>query len=93
MTERKPLGWGLLLPHFGYSRCEKCRRPWWAAEARVVRYTSARGQFALCQRCWNRSTEEERIDAHHWVTFVFQDGYHADEWSLIEAAVRKDKRY
>lgn len=88
-TARESFGWGLLLPHFGYSRCGKCRRPWWATQERCVRYIPARGQFALCRRCWDRSTVEERVEAHRWVTFVFQDGHHADEWSLIEKAVRR----
>lgn len=82
--------WGALLPSFGYGRCYLCRSPWWIATGHSVRYGFG-GQFALCLRCWDGATIQQRIQAHAWITACWSFDAWPD-WPLIEAAVRLDGR-
>jgi hypothetical protein len=81
--------WGALLPSFGYGRCYLCRSPWWIATGHSVRW-NFHGQFALCLRCWDDATIQQRIQAHAWVTACWAAAAWTGEWPLIEAAVRID---
>lgn len=82
--------WGLLLPSFGYARCWRCRRPWWRAALRSVEYAPGRGQFALCRRCWARSSEDIRMAAHLHV--CLSGDWSDDERHAVAAAVKRDSR-
>ena len=77
--------WGMLLPANGYSRCYRCRRPWWAAPAgHSVEYAPNRGQFALCESCWAKSSPDWRWHAHNFV--CAPASWPAEEtWTILDA--------
>lgn len=82
--------WRALLPHLGYGRCYLCRAPWWIASGHSVNW-GFQGQFALCSRCWDGATIQQRIAAHAWITACWSAAdRRATGWPLIEAAVRID---
>jgi hypothetical protein len=80
--------WRMLLPSVGYGRCYLCRAPWWIANPHSVNW-GFQGQFALCSRCWENATIQQRVQAHAWVTACWTVDEHA-HWPVIEAAVRID---
>lgn len=70
---------GMLLPANGYARCYRCRRPRWAVRRHhTVWYEPRRGQGALCEHCWGRTTPEQRWQAYVWVCSS------TDDWSSSE---------
>jgi len=53
---------GFLLPHFGYARCPRCRRPWYAAKRHNTWYGQGSGFcFVLCESCWQEISLSERL--------------------------------
>lgn len=90
---RRPrvLTWGSLVPAFGLSRCYRCRLPWsrWLrCSPREVALEGARGQFALCVRCWGRCGPGDRLRAHAYVTMVVQRSVEC--WPRVRAAVLRE---
>lgn len=93
--------WGMLVPAFGYGRCFRCRRPWWLVHGRTVRiyepttrYAPPLKQFVLCQGCWRRASEDERVAAHRWQAITYPESTVLSEQRAplddIEDAVRRD---
>lgn len=83
-----------LIPSFGFARCYGCHRPWWWIEKvdpapahHSVGYAPGASAFALCERCWKRSTTEQRIVAYQW---LFEQWGRPDpeEWQACEANIR-----
>lgn len=44
------------------SQCSKCQLPWGAAgKSHNIQVTNILGMFAICEYCWQHSTEDERL--------------------------------
>lgn len=80
------ISWGSLLPAVGYSRCWRCRRPWWCATEHTVYVAPDRGYFALCERCWRRSPMHRRVAAHLHV--ALRTGMPAEVRDAVVRAVK-----
>jgi hypothetical protein len=93
-------GWraGDVIPALGYSRCYGCHRPWWYVEKvdsaepvhHSVRISESSAAFALCERCWQRSTTNQRLEAYEWLIWQWQKSstdYHK-VWPAMEAEIR-----
>jgi hypothetical protein len=81
----------MLLPAIGWQRCYRCRRPWWAiSDTHDVEYAPGRGQFALCEPCWARSTRDMRWAAHAWV--CSGPSWTVEETWTILRAIEEDTR-
>lgn len=79
---------GMLLPANGYARCYRCRLPYWVrSDVHDVWWKPATGQFALCERCWGRSTPDQRWQAHAWVCSLSQSGWATDEIEALRRAI------
>lgn len=77
--------YGDLIPGFGYGRCFRCHRPWWAApEPHTVWVSTGFGQFTLCEPCWRRSTLAERMAAHRWLATQRDD---PAAWEKVSAVL------
>ena len=60
----------LSLPSKGYSRCMRCRTPWYAAEGHQVHYEPHRSMFPLCEDCWKECDDNERYA--HCMSLAFE---------------------
>lgn len=60
----------LIFSNYGY--CRKCHTTWNLVENKVVFYNSNSGCFALCQKCWNNSSKDERL--HHYKSKMYSWG-------------------
>jgi hypothetical protein len=81
----------MLLPSNGYARCYRCRRPYWAVkDFHDVWYEAARGQFALCEHCWGRSTPEQRWQAHEWACSLSTSGWADREIEALRRAILQE---
>lgn len=54
----------------GHSWCRRCDTTWAFVGERVVEYAPGKGVFALCVKCWDEATVQERLDAHLEVLFM-----------------------
>jgi len=52
---------GRLAPHLGYSRCYRCKTPWYLADRHDTTYIIGRGLCPLCKKCWAELTPEQRL--------------------------------
>lgn len=75
----------------GYGACEKCKTTWNFVEPHSVDLTWGHGTFALCEKCWDESTEEERVHYHYQVWIKYHSGIR--EWEPVEEAVREDRQF
>lgn len=74
-----------------YGVCRQCETPWRFVQPRIVNYGDGRGQFALCVKCWDESTVDERLHAHRVVTLMWDDA--PTVLPDVEAAVLATTRY
>ena len=44
-----------------YSYCKKCETTWNLVKPHNVMYSSQRGCFHLCEKCWNESDQMDRL--------------------------------
>jgi len=58
----KIIGNILRLVEPGYSYCSRCHYPWKYAKDHSCYYDNGRSHFALCEKCWNKTTLSEKID-------------------------------
>ena len=84
---------GMLLPALGHGRCYRCRRPWWACAEHVVTFPgllplATDKHFALCDRCWDRSDVQARVQAHRWVLTTNGGTDRFGRWTRLETAIR-----
>ena len=93
-------GWkaGDVVPGLGNGRCYGCHRPWWFVEKvdskpshHDVWFGESEAAFALCERCWQRSTTDQRLEAYEWLAWQWQKSgteYH-EVWPVMEAEIRR----
>ncbi|WP_435583363.1 hypothetical protein [Amycolatopsis thermoflava] len=75
-----------LVPALGTTRCCRCHRPWrWVKQWHTIWYKPGHGQFALCERCWQRSTPAQRWLAHSAVCDL--TGWTADDRAAVFRAI------
>lgn len=92
------------IPASVVSGCGRCKRSWKWVEGHSTEYTTERGTFPLCERCWRElKTPGARLpyyrslfDSNTADLAKFEDGKRLlqgrdHEWELIEAAVMAGK--
>lgn len=77
----------------GYGCCLRCERPWKFVESHDTEFSSGRGMFPLCKRCWvELGTPEKRLPYYRELWYRWEESTpgHAD-WNKIEMAVLSGK--
>lgn len=75
----------------GYSYCRRCKTPWLFVEERTVWYTRSSGQFALCIKCWDEATAEQRVAAHMIVSAM--NDHSVETYELIREKVYEESTH
>jgi len=94
MFLRKLIGFFSRLIFIQYGHCKRCGRTWnIVKEFHDTPYTESSGCFALCQKCWEELTIEERIPFYEEMfdNWIKQGSKDWKVWLLIEKSVREGK--